>query len=69
MSSDTCSSSATKVDSNVKSVRIVGVTQDCLTSLGEIHKLVRCFLWQLVKLARMKVWNDQQMTADVGIDI
>jgi hypothetical protein len=61
--------SATKIHSQIESLRPVDIAQSCLTALRQIHQLVSNFLGRGIKLSDVIVRNDQQMSANVRIEI
>src|ERR1700730_19094695 len=58
-----------KVHAHVETRGFVNVTKHGLGTLGEVHQLVCDLLWRRVKLSDVIVWNNQQMAADVRIEI
>lgn len=59
----------TQIHSNIESGRLVSFPESCLRPLGEIHQLVSRFFRAGVKLRRMFVGNDKQVSRDIGVDV
>lgn len=69
MVSDAGSGGLTEIHAEVEAVGLINFTQGGLTAPREFHQLACGFLRSGVKFRGMFVRNDQQMTADVRVDI
>src|SRR5258708_22791496 len=58
-----------EIHSHIETCRLINFAQSSLTALGQVHEFVGRLLRGGVKFPDMIVGNDQQMSANVGIDI
>ena len=58
-----------KVHAQVETCRFVYVTEHALRTLCEIHQFVCDLLCRRVKLSDVIIWDNQQMAADVRLEI
>lgn len=58
-----------EIHTQVEALRTIDLAQRGLTKFRQIHQFVSCFLGRRIELAKVRVWNYQQMTAYVRIEI
>lgn len=66
---DACSGGVAEVHAEVEAVGAIGFPQGRLGAFGQIHQFVGCLFGRGVEFAYVRVGDDEEMAADVGIDV